>query len=168
MDSIHTFRNNQSWGFELIDQIYIGEKTGTTEHIYAGDINGDNYPELLVTGYKNPTKSHTRLLWNDGTGHFIDTNSVYVSQKEIRLKQTIDVFPNPTTSALFIKLRHPFSNNQNLEINIYSSLGKLVQSQEAKFSGESLQINVNGLAPGIYLLELSGKDFRETGRFVKS
>jgi hypothetical protein len=103
MDSIHTFRNNQSWGFELIDQIYIGENSGYTEHIYAGDINGDNYPELFVTGFENPTRSHARLLWNDGTGHFIDTNSVYVGEKNIQFQQKVSVYPNPTSGKLDIR-----------------------------------------------------------------
>lgn len=117
-DSIYIFRNNHDWGVKLLDRIYIGDNGNSNEHIYSGDLNGDNHPELFVTGYLNPTMNHVRLLWNDGTGHFIDTNSVYVSQKEIHLKQQIDVFPNPTSGKLSIhSSAKKIQNIQILDLN---------------------------------------------------
>ncbi|MBL8751964.1 MAG: VCBS repeat-containing protein [Planctomycetes bacterium] len=43
-------------------------RTGVTETIAAGDLDGDGLPELIAGGWNFSLLGRTSLLWNDGTG----------------------------------------------------------------------------------------------------
>ena len=158
-DSIYIFHNTQNWSFELLDRIYIGEyKILSNSHIYSGDLNSDGFPELLVTGYKNPTVCHTRLLWNDGTGHFVDSNLVTTNVTLIS-KLKITAFPNPFTESVIFEI-----NNLECQegfLYIYNLQGQLIYEQKIKKNKDTANILWNGQGydkteyqPGIYIAHL--------------
>jgi hypothetical protein len=76
----------------------------------------------------------------------------------------ISIFPNPATSHITIDWQQP--NAEFLELRIYSSTGRLVQSFNKVRSRQEL--SVEQLSPGIYFLEgLTAKGQRFVGKFVK-
>ena len=99
-DSIYIYFNDQQCGFTHVQSVYMGDY-GWLPTINHGDINGDGYPELVIQGYHFP-RNYIRILWNDGAGHFIDTNSVYVNQPEIELFSNINIYPNPSSGNISI------------------------------------------------------------------
>jgi len=158
IDSIYILKNTQNNGFALLDQIYMGNDAGITEHIYSGDLNGDGLPELLVTGYENPTRSHTRLLWNDGTGHFVDSNLVSTNVHLIS-KLIISARPNPFTEHVEFKIDN--SKCRVISLNIHNLQGQLIYEQKIQKSKGTANLLWNGQSykktecpPGIYIAHL--------------
>lgn len=145
-DSVYFYRNNQNWGFELWDKRYIGDWFYPS--IISGDLNMDGYPDAVTIGYLNPTSNHIQILWNDGTGHFIDTNNVYVSKFEYDLKRDIKLFPNPTDRVLNVT-----SNRfRMLEISIYDIDGKLAVNKKLNNTKKiSIDLVRKNLKPGFYI-----------------
>jgi hypothetical protein len=66
----------------------------------------------------------------------------------------IKLYPNPTNSILNIDNS---SNSQNVNICIVDVTGKILRSQFLSAS-ESLQLNVSGLAQGLYLVEIKSDE----------
>ncbi len=54
--------------------------------------DGNGFNDIVIvrrTGPNAATYNNVIILFNDGKGHFVDTNSVYVHQNEILLQQQI-------------------------------------------------------------------------------
>ena len=75
---------------------------------------------------------------------------------DIQATSFIKVYPNPTSDFITIE-----NNNteQILSIELLDYAGKLIKS----FNPNSTSINLNGLAPGIYLLQIT----TEKGNFCE-
>jgi hypothetical protein len=59
------------------------------------------------------------------------------------------IYPNPTTGDFFVKTK------TNLEtINIYSQTGSFLKTYDVKGSNEGVEVNINGMQTGIYMIEL--------------
>ena len=158
IDSIYILKNTQNNGFALLDQIYMGNDAGLTEHIYSGDLNGDGLDELLVTGFMNPTGSHVRILWNDGTGHFIDTNIVTIITPDFS-EINISAHPNPFSES--VKFEIGSLTYKEIILDIYNLQGQLINEQKVYKSNSTKNIYWNGQSydkteclPGIYIAHL--------------
>ena len=58
----------------------------------TADLDGNGFNDIVIvrrTGPNAATYNNVIILFNDGKGHFVDTNSVYVHQNEILLQQQI-------------------------------------------------------------------------------
>jgi hypothetical protein len=161
-DSIFVYRNDQNWGYDFHHKHYIGGWFYPS--LISGDLNMDGYPELVTIGYLNPTADHIQLLWNDGTGHFVDTNTVYVHQKEIGFAEQINIYPNPTKSILNIK-----SNNcyqfQNTLIEIVDIKGRSIMKSNIK--SNYTQIDIKKLEQGFYIVKLQTDKSLIIKKFIK-
>tara|TARA_R110002072_G_scaffold266303_1_gene425197 strand:- start:46704 stop:50543 length:3840 start_codon:yes stop_codon:yes gene_type:complete len=77
----------------------------------------------------------------------------------------IQIFPNPTTSSIFIS--NPVSENQ-FEITLYDLKGKVLYSQsEVLIDSSTTEIDVQKLEDGIYIIRLSNQSIDKTYRIVK-
>jgi hypothetical protein len=156
-DSIYIYRNNQNWGYEFYDRHYIGGWFYPS--IVSGDLNMDGYPDLVTIGYQNPNPDYIQLLWNDGTGHFIDTNSVYVQQNEILYKHQIKIFPNPASDNLSIT-----STSEKIkEVKILDLNGRILFREKFSSTQNRVELNLNILSikHGVYLcvVQLENESF---------
>jgi hypothetical protein len=154
-DSVYIYFNDQHCGYTHVQSIYIGDYNWLPT-INSGDLNGDGYPELVVQGYSMPTPDYIRILWNDGTGNFIDTNSVYVGQKEIVPTQTVSLYPNPASDFLMVQ-----SAEEEIEsLEIFDLNGRIFFTE--KYSqGQTkikLDLQIIGLKPGVYICSIRLKD----------
>lgn len=66
--------------------------------------------------------------------------------------QATSVFPNPSKGSFTITTKTGLN-----KINIYSQIGAFVKTIEVKDNSENIQINVEGLQTGVYLMELINK-----------
>lgn len=173
MDSIYIFHNTGNNSFELAQQIYMGNQGSTREKVYGKDINGDGLTELMVTGYKNPTINHTRLLWNDGTGHFIDSN-IYSKINNNKLSnEKIIAYPNPFNDHVLFRIH---KHNALTRLEIYNIKGELVFKKNIRqvsgplttgWNGRNLQ--GNHCRPGIYFVFVyNNRNLIESFKIVKS
>ena len=66
--------------------------------------------------------------------------------------QASSIFPNPSNGSFTIMTKTPLN-----KINIYSQIGAFVKTIEVKDTSENVQVNVDGLQTGVYLIELVNK-----------
>jgi hypothetical protein len=59
------------------------------------------------------------------------------------------IYPNPTSGDFVVKTRTPLE-----KINIYNQTGAFIKTFEFKNSNGSVEVNINGMQTGVYLIEL--------------
>jgi len=77
----------------------------------------------------------------------------------------IFIYPNPTTSALYINIED--SNDLPDSIVIYNMLGQIIKRYDVTQIGD-LSINTNALSNGVYYLELTKENSSTTISFIKN
>jgi|GEM_PF-5615956 len=75
------------------------------------------------------------------------------SSKASLTTSTIDVYPNPGSDLLHIKLLDAVSNDTDFTISLYDSQGTIQRALTVK--QDKLQLDVSGLPSGIYYLSVS-------------
>jgi len=71
--------------------------------------------------------------------------------------QAVSVFPNPASDELIIKSLDVINS-----VVVYDMTGRILY--DLKYSTNTVQIDVSGLAPGVYMVRINGSEVR---RFVK-
>jgi len=100
-DEIHVSYNDFNWGFLTPHNYIIGEPSMPITQNY-GDLNADGYIDFVLANYL-PGRL-MKILWNDGTGNFVNNNPVNVRYHQLPGVTTIKVFPNPFSELTTIKL----------------------------------------------------------------
>jgi len=110
-------------------------------------VNGD-FPSVQV----EETGTYTLLLTLEGSNcpieYSIDVTSLATNEPEII---SLELFPNPTSGSIVIDLGQDFSIESNLRI--ISLDGRVVE--ETRVQSERLELDLSGVAKGIYLVQLS-------------
>ena len=89
--------------------------------------------------------------------------STTVGIDENILNQSVDIYPNPTSSILTIKVNQDDLSIQNGKVfDMYGKLMKDITSQN-----EITQIDVSSFAPGVYFLQLQTNRGAINKKFVK-
>ncbi len=98
---------------------------------------------------------YVKALYNEGISVPTDYVQVIVDYLGINSidKSNLSIFPNPFTNNTVITFDNP--DNSNYSLNIYNSVGKLVQSTNNIYDSKVV-INRNNLPAGIYLIVLKG------------
>jgi hypothetical protein len=106
-------------------------------------------------------------LWNDGTGYFVDTNSVLVNIQETKLQENETKSDNLKPGSLSQNIPNPFSGtttvfyslkeSSDVSLKVFDHLGKNVK--QLNFSSQQagqnkVELNLNGLPSGIYFYSL--------------
>lgn len=74
------------------------------------------------------------------------------------------IYPNPVNSSLFIETRN---TQANISVNLYNLAGKKLHAIASSQSASRMELNVNKLKPGIYLLEIEDGTTREMHKLIK-
>lgn len=150
-DSVYIYFNDQQCGITHAQSIYVGDYFNLAT-ISSGDLNGNGYPDLVIRGYNMPTPDHIRILWNDGTGHFIDTSSVYVCQPEIQILNSVEIYPNPSTGNITISS----ASKKICSLSLFDLRG--VQLLQVALSSPQNKISLNidntGIKSGTYICKV--------------
>ncbi len=128
---------------------------------YSGNgLVADNFfPETVGTGSYQLTYTYTDA--NNCTNSAKTTFSVSACTDlmELQAKPQVMVYPNPASGCMTVKR---LNNTDNLQLQIFNSLGQFVKSAECKKGMESLTIDTQLMARGIYFLQIDGGG--ESGR----
>ncbi|MCK5908228.1 MAG: T9SS type A sorting domain-containing protein, partial [Flavobacteriales bacterium] len=76
----------------------------------------------------------------------------------------LTIYPNPVKGNVTIS---GFENNQEFELNVYSTSGTLIYSQAVKSNGGDLNINSSGWNKGVYFLEVRHDNSRVIKKLIK-
>jgi len=103
---------------------------------------------------------------NDGNGNNSGHVRVYhnqvLSNNEFDFANLIKMYPNPSYGDTYIELGNTYNN---LNLNIYDILGKLVSTKKYKHSSRML-IEGNLLPEGIYIVKISSKNLKTSLKLV--
>ncbi len=102
-----------------------------------------------------------------GRGVFESTDFVSVPDYDPNQMKTelLDVYPNPASEEITIRIPEKIENSS---LEIFNISGKLIQTIDLKdFTGNTVNINVSSLKSGVYFISLSGDQYRKSGKFVK-
>jgi N-acetylneuraminic acid mutarotase len=110
-----------------------------------------------VRGYVGLGQDDNYNLLND-FWEFCDTCSVGIN--ELNYSQSIYVYPNPASNVLFVKSTD--QSNKSL-VNIYDIFGNMVYHNE--FIG-NCEINLSGIARGLYFVRISNNKFIYTKKII--
>lgn len=139
---------SQSWTI-VSDDVVGSTRTvmATRALISSGDYtflnNNSTIPIIFAEG------SSTTLSYHGGNPHAAQGLTRTVLGLENFSLQPSSVFPNPSNGNFTIITKIPLN-----KINIYSQIGTFVKTIEVKDSSENVQVNVDGLQTGVYLIEL--------------
>ena len=99
-----------------------------------------------------------KFIYTDGYSHGVGVN-------EINYDKIISVFPNPSNGELYIGYNDIVVTTP-LIISIYSYNGVLIDQIMSETSNNVTHYSMDGLANGLYLVQITGDDFVVTKKFV--
>lgn len=124
----------------------------------TGTMNG---PNIVV-----PTAGRYTVRFNDVTGAYsFSVAAGTKSGNDAILK--LALAPNPASGALRVAYELPAAGSASIEVQ--NLLGQRVQALAPVFQSAGAreqQLSLNGMAPGIYLVQLKTADFTQTSRLV--
>jgi len=88
---------------------------------------------------------------------------VGVKETDKRAVVQVEVFPNPATDAVTLRLPEHLGFFENLSVDLYDAFGK--KQLKTVLSGNATTFSVEGLAPGIYQIVVrDGQEVVGTGK----
>ena len=145
-ENLSQFGDTYLWEF--------GDDSTSTEmspvHVYAEDGNYD--VTLTVT---NSCGSETITI-------LVSTTTIGINDNEVL---TFGLYPNPTSNQLFIQ--PSMSVNTELTFEVISTSGQIILTKQIPRmdNAETVQLDVSGMASGIYYLKIVGNDQQSVLRF---
>lgn len=165
--------NNQEGSFNEPDSIFIGVPQWFK--ITSADFDNNGYQDIAVTGYFfNEIDQAVRILFNDGTGDFLEEPQVGINNDELEITNCkLSNYPNPFNPQTTVN----FSIKEQgfVELIIYNIKGRLVKELNSQIlEGGEHNVSWNGrdnnnqcCSSGIYLMNLkvNGKS-RKTSKLI--
>jgi len=80
---------------------------------------------------------------------------------------TLDIFPNPVSESCTIEL--PPSADRSFTIEVVNVMGQIIKTQTAnpKMDGRTSQVDLSGIATGVYTIRVTGENLIYSERVVK-
>ncbi len=121
--------------------------TGTTVTNANTNQDGDNYHYFFYNWH-----AHTPSF--DCPGPREEVVISIVGVEELETISNVVVFPNPATDHLTVRLNSTKGGAMN--VNLIDAVGKMVQTNQVTVSTgtQNIELNLNGIAPGIYELQM--------------
>lgn len=154
---------------------------GSLEGSMVSDLNhmqqtliGHNYAYFNMSCHIYEGKDHStnkEITFRDGVQWVLDQEiqlPTLIQEKELTQRPiAAALYPNPATDAIHLMVA-PALGQPNIKIQITDINGKALQSFEQQLSSDTeIHIPVNEFPKGIYLLQLSNGQQRQTMKFVK-
>ncbi|RCH55293.1 hypothetical protein DJ568_08910 [Mucilaginibacter hurinus] len=133
------------------------------DNINIGDIDGDGRADLAVTNLESHTIS---IIQNLNTGN-LTPSSVTPEQPVSELAKELTIYPNPATA--YSNVQYNLPSQSDVEVEVFDKNGKQVRAYQVKSQGAGInrvKINTDGLATGIYLINVKALDFNKTGKLI--
>lgn len=154
------------------DYFSVERSTNGKSFSTIGRVDGAG-ESMLVNEYEfldeNPPASkkiYYRLRQVDHDGAF-EFSPVEVVLGMRGLDFDLQVAPNPTSESLNITLPQDLNTERQLQFRVYNQLGQLVMSELISKGDGAVQLDVNNLVDGFYLLELEVNNEQYTTKFIK-
>ncbi|NJN34341.1 MAG: T9SS type A sorting domain-containing protein [Saprospiraceae bacterium] len=153
--------NNLTEGFRRLSDNYGDLRQGTFSTVALADIDDDNILEIVVGSLRGGFSIFKTTYKTDGT----------TPSQEIDNQGIIQIFPNPTSEGIWIKIDDKIQSDWNF--NIFNTVGQLLKSGKSGKSEKSTTtieqfISLKGFQTGVYFLTIEKNGQKRTLRFVKN
>jgi len=146
--------------FTLVDSNYLYIYEGGFSGIAVGNLNNDNYPDMIIGNYSG------------GVSYFKGTHPNLAGINEYASTSFInaELYPNPSDKDIFIKFPATL-DIENSDLRLFDLMGRSIPYRISK-SGTTFSIDVSSFANGIYFYSVSGidknsqKEFSASGKFI--
>lgn len=117
----------------------------------------DRFPNMGINYY--------RLKQTDFDGTYEYAKVVAVKLGDVFEGMNISVFPNPATDRLFVSVPHRLS--ESAVLNLIDQSGRLRKTKTITgHEGNVVNLNLDGLTKGVYILQLLGNDQQFTQKVI--
>ncbi len=153
----------KKWGTSLVTVL----GAVTTEFVpNANQWRTDSVNITAITGNTAAIRVKFQYTENFNNNTYIDNVNIYTKTFPALLKKNgYLVYPNPTTGVVLVQhLAVPV----NLKgINVYSTTGQLVYSQNVTTPSTNIYVNLSGLSSGLYVVRLIYSDKNVSEKIIK-
>jgi len=114
---------------------------------------------LLGSAYDTSAQSRKRELQS--------AENAYFNSAQLELSNKVEIFPNPVEDFLQVQILN--STLINLEFEMHSIIGNVIQIEMEEIGNDTYHIPVDGLTPGYYFLVIKDDEtrFSEAFKFLK-
>jgi CubicO group peptidase (beta-lactamase class C family) len=113
---------------------------------------------LIRMGEAPGTSSDVSITYNNNIWKKVNDLTCVVSSNQTYESEKINIYPNPADRELNIDIH----NDEDFQIEIYNSIGELLISVE-----NQRNIDISGLAKGIYFTKIRQRQTSSLQRFIK-
>lgn len=162
-------------------QLGVSQNIGTTSEIISlTGLPAGTYTVYIYSysgAYSNSSCYNLKVVGNDGTstgtgsGSKMAENTDENQESELTITSNfigeLSVFPNPAQNRMTVLYGHHQSESARLNI-IDPVMGRVVKTMDLNLlEGENVtELEVSGLARGLYFILLEGQDWRKTQRLI--
>lgn len=168
--------NTELTGFELSYRLNDQEPVNEifNEVLYPETVASYVFDQAMDLSLQGLYQLNIYILLNTGSKTINDSITVEIENvvtgivPQEALDKRISIYPNPFDTYLYVVPEND-SGYQEAVIRLFSVTGRLVHqfSLPVPSAGELLRISTGSLSPGIYYLEFSADDEKETYRVLK-
>jgi len=127
-----------------------------------GSIDSADNQSISHNYLKFPSGKYTTCLevTNLAGCRSITCNEIGISSFVNRFKNesTMKIYPNPANSFITIELPLILNSQERKRIVILDAVGKLILEKNLNFEGNKTTLELSGLKPGVYYIQLNSKD----------
>jgi hypothetical protein len=143
---------NLSGSFTLVDTLYQGIRDGKQSGVAVEDLDGDGNYELFYG-----TKRGGLTLY--------ESNQDLGIEDIEELEDDFSVYPNPTTNTIIVDFSKATNNFYGNNIELYNAVGQLIIQK--KISSNKVQLDLNSMPEGIYILSVQIEGVRINKKIIK-
>ncbi|OWY26075.1 T9SS C-terminal target domain-containing protein [Sphingobacteriales bacterium UPWRP_1] len=157
-----------TYGNELWSR-YYGNNVGTGTVLYDACQNADGGFMLFGGILANGTTSDCYLIRTDSDGQISQNPPTGVLPQQADENPTLQIWPNPNNGIFNIGLTALQGNRQNLQLTVFNLSGQKVLEQTLITAPDktALQLQLPGLQPGLYTLQLQNGYNLQYAKMVK-
>ncbi len=147
----------------VVERSIDGNKFSSIGEVLASTVAGNEHSYSFLDNSPFASKNYYRIKQVDKNGSYSYSKIISVTIDE-SLGSWV-VYPNPTTDKVNLFCN---ANYNNMQIEVYDAIGKLIYSQtkEKANKGEVISVSLNNLAKGVYSIKIQANNAATTTKKV--
>lgn len=118
-----------------------------------------NYKWLVCCNINGTTYEHVNFPTPPTISESSSSCILSIDAIEVE-KSDIHIYPNPSSVELYISVDEKLKSNGHYKLEIYSIDGEMVNSPYSQISGDLIEVNIDSLQAGMYILRFQSDDGR--------
>ncbi len=147
----------------VVERSIDGDKFSSIGEVEASTLPGNEHSYSFLDNSPFASKNYYRIKQVDKNGSYSYSKIISVTIDE-PLGSWV-VYPNPTTDKVNLFCN---ANYNNMQIEVYDAIGKLIfsQTKEKANKGEVISVSLNNLAKGVYSIKIQASNAATTTKKV--